>query len=121
METISFSKDARQIETLNSRKEVAAIFPPDLWSEFERGDLDYFFPSDFKRRGWRISPDGVHLARKASDQSLEIVHLPDARFEASLEVPSKSGRHRFNHRVRCTGDRIELSRDRRGEREQEPA
>jgi len=100
LESIAFRKSARDTEELNSRKEFAGIFPSAIWAEFERGDVDYFFPSDFKRRGWCISPDGTHLVHRVSDQSLEIYNLTESRFEASLDVIKRErrfGHHQVSH------------------------
>ena len=101
LEAIVFTKTERENDPIQSSKEFAGLFPPDLWAEFERGDIDYFFPSDFMYRGWRVSPDGVHLARRVDDQSLEVFNLTDNRFEASLDLAERGGR-RFSHRVSHT-------------------
>ena len=95
LETIEFTQSARDTEDLKSRKDFATLFPSGLWAEFERGDLDYFLPSDFERRGWRVSPDGMHAVQRAGDKSLEIYDLVEGRFEAALDV-SDRGR-RFSH------------------------
>jgi hypothetical protein len=62
--------------------------------------VDYFFPSDFKRRGWCISPDGTHLVHRVEDQSLEVYNLTESRFEASLDVIKRErrfGHHQVSH------------------------
>jgi serine/threonine protein kinase/WD40 repeat protein len=95
LESVTFTKSARETEKFNSREEFAGLFPSALWAEFERGDLDYFLPYDFKRRGWHISPDGTHLAHMGKDQTLEIHNLNDSRFEASLDGVQQE--RRFSH------------------------
>ena len=95
LETILFSKNAREVETLESRADLASLYPSGLWAEFERGDLDFFMPSDFEGRGWRVSPDGTHFVQRVTKQSLEIRNLEDGRFEASIDLPEREGRNSF--------------------------
>ncbi len=97
LESIVFTQSEREVEAIESSKDLAAIFPSDLWAEFERGDIDYFFPSEFRHRGWSVSPDGIHLARRGADQSLEIYNLTDNRFEASLDLAERSSSRFIRH------------------------
>lgn len=85
-------QDQQKVAKIRSRKDLRERIPPDLYTEFASGNLDYFLPFSGRRRGEMISADGRYLADRIDRNHVEIWDLSKSKYRATVEIPDE-GHH----------------------------
>ena len=79
--------------SVRTTEELAAIFPQSIWTEFDRGNLDYYSPPRLERQGLRVSPDGEHAVMVSTEGKVDVYNLARGLYEATLTtLPTPRGR-----------------------------
>jgi len=85
-------QDQQKVARVRSRKDLRERIPPELYTEFASGNLDYFLPSSGRRRGELISANGRYLADRVDKKNVEIWDLSTSKYRATIAIPDK-GHH----------------------------
>ncbi len=81
------SRSGQEEKPLRSRKDLKRVVPPELYAEFNSGQLDYYLPYFGRRRSEVLSSDGRFVADRVDKNRIELWDLASGKYRATIEIP----------------------------------